>query len=54
MSSNFQKPSSGVSTFDALTDTPASKVGNANRLLQVNAGETAIEYVNAAVAAVYT
>lgn len=44
----------GASTFDALSDTPPSKVGNANMLLQVNAGETAIEYVNAAPPAVDT
>ena len=35
----------GVSTFDALTDTPASKTGQAGKYARVNGLETAIEYV---------
>lgn len=36
----------GVTTFDGLSDTPADKLGQALKLLQVNAGETAIEFVD--------
>lgn len=36
----------GVDTFDALLDTPPSKVGHALKSLQVNVAETAIEYVD--------
>lgn len=36
----------GVTTFDGLSDTPADKIGQALKLLQVNAGETAIEFVD--------
>jgi hypothetical protein len=35
----------GVSTFDALTDTPASKIGKAGYAVVVNVLETALEYV---------
>ena len=31
----------GASTFDALTDTPNSKVGQAGKMAVVNVGETA-------------
>lgn len=34
----------GVSTFLALTDTPATYVGQATKVARVNAGETAIEF----------
>jgi len=40
----------GVTTFLALTDTPASYIGEALRILQVNAGETALEFVDSPVA----
>lgn len=36
----------GASTFDALTDTPANKSGQANKLVAVNSGETALEYID--------
>lgn len=36
-----------ATTFDALSDTPPSKVGNANRVMIVNSPETAIEYSSA-------
>lgn len=35
----------GVTTFDALTDTPSSKTGKYEQLPAVNLGETALEYV---------
>ena len=35
----------GASTYDDLTDTPASKADKAGHLVQVNSGETAHEYV---------
>lgn len=34
-------------TFSALSDTPATFVGNADKFLKVNTGETALEYVDA-------
>ncbi len=37
----------GIATFDTLADTPASKVGAANRVLIVNAPETDLEYSSA-------
>lgn len=33
-----------VNKFDALTDTPASKVGHTGKVLMVNANENALEY----------
>lgn len=36
----------GVSTFVALTDTPANYTGVANKRLAVNAGEDAVEFVD--------
>ena len=36
----------GASTFNALTDTPSSKTGQANKLVAVNSGESALEYVD--------
>jgi hypothetical protein len=38
--------SSGITTFLGLVDTPSSYVGQALKRPQVNAGETAIEFVN--------
>jgi hypothetical protein len=35
----------GVRSFDSLTDTPARKTDSANKLVAVNAGETALEYI---------
>ena len=35
----------GSRTFTGLTDTPADCTGDANKLVQVNAGETALEFV---------
>ena len=35
----------GGSTYDGLTDTPSSKTGNALKLVRVNSGETAHEYI---------
>lgn len=35
----------GSSTFDALTDTPANKTGDSLKLVRVNVGETALEYL---------
>ena len=37
----------GGTTFDALTDTPASKVGSALKIVRVNAAVSALEYVDA-------
>jgi hypothetical protein len=37
---------SGVTTFAALTDTPASYVGEGLKLARVNVGETALEFVS--------
>jgi len=37
----------GVTTFTALTDTPANYVGSAYKLLRVNAGATAVEFATA-------
>jgi hypothetical protein len=34
----------GASTFVALTDTPSSLVGNADKIVHVNAGETALSF----------
>lgn len=39
-----ETPASGVSTFLALTDTPADFTGDALKVLRVNAGETAVEF----------
>lgn len=36
----------GVSVFTGLTDTPSTFVGQANKWLRVNAGETAIEFAS--------
>ncbi len=36
----------GVSLFDQLIDTPITKIGQALKILQVNAGETALEFVS--------
>ena len=36
---------SGITLFDDLTDTPINKVGESLKILQVNAGETALEYI---------
>lgn len=36
----------GAQTFDALTDTPNDKIGNALRFVRVNAGETDLEYAD--------
>lgn len=35
-----------ATSFDALTDTPASKVGQAGKVPAVNVGETALEYIS--------
>jgi hypothetical protein len=37
----------GASPFTTLTDTPASYSGEANKLVAVNAGETALEFITA-------
>ena len=36
----------GATTFDALTDTPSSKSGQAGKAPLVNGGETALEYID--------
>jgi hypothetical protein len=36
---------SGGGSFDGLSDTPANKTGHALKVIRVNAGETALEYV---------
>lgn len=36
-----------ATTFDDLTDTPVNKVGEALKVIRVNAGETALEYTDA-------
>ena len=36
----------GATAFDGLTDTPASKAGQAGKLTAVNVGETALEYID--------
>ena len=33
-----------IGTFDALTDTPTNKTGQAGKYVKVNAGETALEF----------
>lgn len=38
--------SSGVSTFTALTDTPAAYTGHAGKFVKVNTGETALEFIS--------
>lgn len=40
-------PSGGVATFTSLTDTPVSYSGQANKILSINSGENAIEFVDA-------
>lgn len=37
--------SSGITTFTGLTDTPSSYTSNANKLVAVNATETALEFI---------
>ena len=37
---------SGVTTFAALTDTPANYIGSADQFLKVNAGGTAVEFTD--------
>lgn len=39
-------PSDPGGTYDELTDTPASKIGEALKIVRVNAGETAHEYID--------
>lgn len=41
-------PAGGATTFLGLTDTPATYSGQAGKVLQVNAGETAVEFGTAA------
>ena len=41
----FSQFSGGVSTFDSLTDTPANKTGAGLKVVRVNTGETALEFV---------
>lgn len=41
----------GVTTFVALTDTPGNYVGDALKLVRVNAGQTALEFVTPTVGA---
>ena len=36
----------GATTFTALTDTPSAYTGEAGQIPRVNAGETALEFVN--------
>lgn len=40
------KTSGGASTFDALTDTPASYTGESGRLVAVNAAENGLEFID--------
>ena len=42
----MEAPGSGVTTFVALTDTPANFTGAAGRFVKVNAGATALEFVD--------
>lgn len=42
----MEAPGSGVTTFIALTDTPANFTGAAGRFVKVNAGATALEFVD--------
>ncbi|MGE8501697.1 MAG: hypothetical protein ACN6P1_05605 [Pseudomonas sp.] len=42
----MEAPPSGVTTFVALTDTPANFTGAAGRFVKVNAGATALEFVD--------
>lgn len=43
---SLEAVSAGSSTFDALTDTPVNKTGAGLDLLRINAGATAVEYVD--------
>jgi hypothetical protein len=42
----FQAGGGGATAFLALTDTPASYVGQAGRIVRVNNGQTALEFAN--------
>ena len=42
----MEAPGSGVTTFVALTDTPANFTGAAGRFVKVNAGAAALEFVD--------
>lgn len=42
----MEAPPSGVTTFVALSDTPANFTGAAGRFVKVNAGATALEFVD--------
>lgn len=42
----MEAPPSGVTTFVALTDTPPAFAGAAGRIVKVNAGATALEFVD--------
>jgi len=43
----WQEGGGGTSTFLELTDTPANYTGGANKYVKVNAGETALEFIDA-------
>ena len=42
----MEAPGSGVSTFIALTDTPANFTGSGGRIVKVNSAGTALEFVD--------
>ena len=46
-------PSGGATVFTGLTDTPSTYVGQANKVVSVNVGETALEFTVAASGAAY-
>lgn len=43
---NITINSGGATTFLGLTDTPSSYSGQANKIVQVNSGETALQFIN--------
>jgi hypothetical protein len=45
-STTYDLTTGGVTAFDSLTDTPANKTGSNSYLVRVNAGASALEYVD--------